>query len=131
MKLPRCGLCGSRDVFDITETGDGYVCFQETHRTAAVRESMKQPGWTGDVSPDSDYFCARHIARARELREMTIDAALTILREEFPNARALRKEEDRLAAARPRPHGLRRAAIVLATLTLLGALVWWLIEMLV
>ncbi|MCC6270283.1 MAG: hypothetical protein IT190_03305 [Microbacteriaceae bacterium] len=76
MRPPFCAVC-DRDA----EDGGGIVRFVSRSTDLEWRERAQQPGFVGHA-PDTDWFCADHVASARALAVTdNIVVALTKMRE--------------------------------------------------
>ena len=79
MRPPECAICGDQE-FDL-EAG-GLIYFKKRPSDLEWEKKMEKTGGVGHP-PYADWFCPKHIERAKELKHLTINEAFKKLREIF------------------------------------------------
>ncbi|MBY8999563.1 MAG: hypothetical protein KGD64_01485 [Candidatus Heimdallarchaeota archaeon] len=80
MKPPMCALC-YKEFLDTDE--GGLVYFEKRSSDERWISVMKEEGMQGHP-PFAEWFCAEHYEAAIELKKLTIDEAMNILKEKYP-----------------------------------------------
>ena len=78
MRPPECAICGKE--FD-EDTKGGLIYFKKRFSDKVWNRKMDRIGGTGHP-PYADWFCEIHYQRAKELSNLTIDKAMSKLRNE-------------------------------------------------
>lgn len=79
MRPPICEICGE----DIEGEEGDLVSFARSPSDENWHEqARKDPGFVGHP-PEMEWFCGKHIARARELSHLTRAEAMQLLTKEF------------------------------------------------
>ncbi len=80
MRPPRCAVCGKLSKTNI----DGFklVRFKLTQKQKAFNQEMKEKNKTGHPK-GTDWFCADHYLRAKELRNRSNIEAIKIIKSEI------------------------------------------------
>jgi hypothetical protein len=76
MRPPLCAVCGVEEDCDL-------VYFRKRKRDEAWQRRMERIKGTGHP-PEAEWFCKEHIARARQLKHLTIGRGMVIIRREYP-----------------------------------------------
>ncbi len=76
MRPPECGICHD-DMMDDDE--GGLVYFKERPSDIEWDKKMEKKGMDGHP-PYCDWFCKKHIKKARELKHLPINEAMEIMR---------------------------------------------------
>ncbi|NHJ86278.1 MAG: hypothetical protein FK734_12515 [Asgard group archaeon] len=79
MRPPECGIC-YRDV-DLNDKGGGLIYFKKRFSDRVWQRKMERIGGVGHP-PYAEWFCSEHYERAEDLKDLTIDKAMEILRKE-------------------------------------------------
>ncbi|HUU89343.1 MAG TPA: hypothetical protein VMX17_16535 [Candidatus Glassbacteria bacterium] len=77
MRPPECAICGKE--FEPGEKG-GVIYFKKRFSDQVWERKMKRINGVGHP-PYAEWFCENHYERADELRNLSIDKAMAILRE--------------------------------------------------
>ena len=80
MKPPICALCYTE--FLDTDEG-GLVYFEKKSSDFKWEKMMREEGLSGHP-PYAEWFCKEHFEAALELKKLTINEAMDILKERFP-----------------------------------------------
>ena len=79
MKPPICAICYTE--FLDSEEG-GLVYFEKKNSDLKWEKMMREEGLTGHP-PYAEWFCEKHYEAAKELKKLTINEAMYILKERF------------------------------------------------
>jgi len=82
MKPPMCAIC-YKEFLD-TEEG-GLVFYKKRSSDEKWIKVMKEESIQGHP-PFAEWFCGDHYEAAKELKELTIDEAMKILKEKYPKS---------------------------------------------
>ncbi len=80
MRPPICDICDND--FDFTKGDCGLIYFCKRQSDIEWDKKMEEPGMVGHP-PYARWFCPEHYKKARELGNLTVDKAMTKLREIF------------------------------------------------
>lgn len=84
MKPPICSICDKRLKYNkiSSEEGGDIVYFKKRKSDIKRHKHMEEIGGVGHP-PEAEWFCGKHLKRAKELKDKTIDEAMKLLRKEF------------------------------------------------
>ena len=80
MKPPMCAIC-YKEFLDTDE--GGLVYFEKRSSDERWIQVMKEEGMQGHP-PYVEWFCGKSLEAAKELKNLTIDEAMKILKEKYP-----------------------------------------------
>ena len=80
MKPPICIICYREFFEELDEDKGGLVYFKKRKSDEKWEDEMRKEGFVGHP-PYAEWFCSNHYESAKELKNLTINEALEILRE--------------------------------------------------
>jgi len=80
MKPPICHICHERFF-----SNGGLIYFKEDEQDVIFNKRFEERGFVGHPS-NAFWFCEKHFAKAKELKDLTKTEALPILNELFSNS---------------------------------------------
>ncbi|HUT80711.1 MAG TPA: hypothetical protein VMZ29_05855 [Candidatus Bathyarchaeia archaeon] len=75
MRPPTCGICDK----DLDENEGGLVSFKKRFSDRVWERKMKRINGVGHP-PYSEWFCRKHYQQAKDLKDQTIDKAMSVIR---------------------------------------------------
>ncbi|NHI92885.1 MAG: hypothetical protein EAX96_10320 [Candidatus Lokiarchaeota archaeon] len=79
MRPPKCAICGDED-FDLNI--GGLIYFKKRQKDIDWEKRMNETGGVGHP-PYAEWFCPKHIQKAKEVEHLTINDAFRKLRDIF------------------------------------------------